>query len=562
LKGLQQGSSPWTAPKDGESDSDAPVFSRLDHIEALTAGVYDTLVIGAGINGATSAAALSHAGARTAVVDCGDFGGCTSQNSSNLIWGGIKYLENLEFGLVRRLSLQRNELMRTYPSAIQEVRFFVAVQKSSRIPPAAMWLGSWLYWFFGNCHTNPPRIFSRKQLNKEISLLRSDRLRGGLCYSDARLVDGDARFVFNLLRKAVVAGAVVANYVRVADLHFSSDGVWDVTLEDAIGGSRFHARARTLVNAGGPFADQLNELADFDSDAHHVYSKGVHLIVDKILPADRVLAIFAEDGRMFFAIPFCGKTCIGTTDTQTTNPIVEVTDSDRQFILENINRHLDLEVPLTKADILAERCGVRPLVVSERDSLNAADWHKLSRKHKVEFDRSRNLVCVFGGKFTDCLEVGREVREKIGTCGLSLTQASWYGEPGASARSDTRARVQQAKETSEQAGQLPWGRLWRIYGELTGWIADRICADPILAEIVIPVEKISRAELECIRDTESVVKFEDFLRRRTSLAQTHSDRQLATLAGIKQAGQILFGDEAEYRYNEYFSPRVAVDSKN
>ncbi|MDP7523552.1 MAG: FAD-dependent oxidoreductase [Arenicellales bacterium] len=552
----------YTDPGDGESHSDAPVLCRPDHIEALTAGVYDTLVIGAGINGAASAAALSHAGARTALVDSGDFGGFTSQNSSNLIWGGIKYLENLEFGLVRRLNLQRNELMRTYPSAVQEIRFFVAVQKASRIPLAAMWAGSWLYWFIGNCHTDRPRLLSRKQVNQKMPLLRSDQVCGGLCYSDARLVDGDARFVFNLLKKAVAAGAVATNYVKVVDLHFGSDRVWDVTLEDGIGARRFHARTRTLVNAGGPCADQLNKLAGFDSRTRHAYSKGVHLIVDKILPADRVLTILAEDGRMFFAIPFGGKTCIGTTDTRTTNPTEEVTDSDRLFILENINRHLDLDAPLTKADILAERCGVRPLVVSEGDSSDETDWLKLSRKHKVELDHSQNLVCVFGGKFTDCLEVGREVREKIRTCGLPLAQTRWYGEPDTPARSATDARVKQAKAASTEASKLPWDRLWRVYGELTGWIADRISADPTAAEIVIPAEKISRAELECIRNTESVVKFEDFVRRRTSLAQTHDSRQLAKLAGIKEAGQILFGDQAENRYSEYFSQRVAADSRD
>jgi glycerol-3-phosphate dehydrogenase len=105
-------------------------------------------------------------------------------------------------------------------------------------------------------------------------------------------------------------------------------------------------------------------------------------------------------------------------------------------------------------------------------------------------------------------------------------------------------------------------RLWRAYGARAVALVKKLANEPGAAEVILDQGAITRAELELLRDTEFVVTLEDFLRRRTLLAQTHSDRQLATLAGIRQAGQILFGDEAEYRYNEYFSPRVTVDSKN
>ena len=116
-----------------------------------------------------------------------------------------------------------------------------------------------------------------------------------------------------------------------------------------------------LINAAGAFVDKHNELTGIETEYHHLLSKGIHLIVPQISDSHRVLAFFADDERLFFAIPMANRTCIGTTDTRVVDPVTAVTDEDRDFVLSNINARLDLPAPLTRDDVIAERCGVRPL---------------------------------------------------------------------------------------------------------------------------------------------------------------------------------------------------------
>ena len=126
---------------------------RTSNIEQLAQGRYDVLVIGGGINGAVAAAALSGKGAKVALIEQRDFAGFTSQQSSNLAWGGIKYLESLDFGLVRDLCLSRNQLITNYPSRVEEIRFYSMIEKGFRFHPLFIWLGTWVYWLIGSAFT-------------------------------------------------------------------------------------------------------------------------------------------------------------------------------------------------------------------------------------------------------------------------------------------------------------------------------------------------------------------------------------------------------------------------
>jgi len=148
-----------------------------------------------------------------------------------------------------------------------------------------------------------------------------------------------------------------------------------------------------------------------------------------------VLTFFADDGRLFFVIPLGNKSCLGTTDTRVDALPAVVTPDDRRFILDNVNKRLRLAKPLTEDDIIAERCGVRPLAVDTAG--HAGDsFLTLSRKHAVEVDSSRNHVSIFGGKLTDCLNVGEEIAEVVHDLGVALPFAGvrWYGEPPAEER--------------------------------------------------------------------------------------------------------------------------------
>src|SRR6476469_9281251 len=158
---------------------------RQNNIQKLAQDTYDVLIIGGGINGAVSAAALSGKGVRTALIDKRDFAGFTSQHSSNLAWGGIKYLESYEFGLVRKLCRSRNLLLRTYPSIVQEIRFFTTIARGFRHGRLKLFLGSLLYWVLGNFFTRRPRLLSKAQINADEPIVRTDNSQGGIEYSDA-----------------------------------------------------------------------------------------------------------------------------------------------------------------------------------------------------------------------------------------------------------------------------------------------------------------------------------------------------------------------------------------
>jgi glycerol-3-phosphate dehydrogenase len=547
---------------------------RATNLAKLRRQPFDVLVVGGGINGAVSAAALAARGAKVALIEQRDFAAVTSQESSNLAWGGIKYLETWELGLVRKLCLARNRLVRAYPSTVQEIRFFTSHQRGFRHGRLKLLAGAWLYWLMGNCFTRPPRLLSKRDIEREEPIVRTDALDGGFEYSDAFLHDNDARFVWGFVRSALDRGCVAANYLESALATRSADA-WVTRARDRISGEEFEIRSSCLVNACGPYADVLNARDGVRTEHRHVFSKGIHLLVDRLTPHRRVLTFFADDGRLFFVIPMGAKTCIGTTDTRVTSPEVSVTDEDRRFVLDNINKRLRLERPLGPADIVAERCGVRPLVVeggaaitcsalrappgAERSPEPAGrDWMQLSRKHAIEIDAARKHVTIFGGKITDCLNVGEEICVRLRSLGVHLPFAArrWYGEPPEEVRDEYfhQAKLMDLDAlTGAQASEKLSTRLWRRYGREAIGLLESIRQDPRSAETIIETSEYLRCELETAARREMIVKLEDFLRRRSKIALVVRRERIEKAAGLREACRIFFGDEADARIAEYFA---------
>jgi glycerol-3-phosphate dehydrogenase len=537
------------------------VILRQSNIEKLGERVFDVLIVGGGINGAVSAAALSAQGVKVALIDRGDFAGFTSQESSNLVWGGIKYLESFEFGLVRKLCMSRNRLIRAYPSTVREIRFFATLDRTFRKGRFLLWLGCWLYFLMGNFFTRRPRLLSTHDIEREEPVVRTDGAQGGVEYSDAYLVDNDARFVWNFVRSAINNGAIVANYVESVATERSGAGTWTVTARDCIDGDLVVIRTRVLINACGPYVDAHNAISRVETRHSHVLSRGIHLIVDRITTARRVLTFFADDGRLFFVIPMGPKSCIGTTDTRENDLPPHVRPEDRRFVIENANKRLKLAQPLTEADVLAERCGVRPLVVSRGNSSEAnADWTTLSRKHEIEIDTPRRHVSIFGGKLTDCLNVGEEISAVVAGLGVALPYAGhlWYGEPPDEIRDEFfhRARLMELDlRTSPESSEPLSSRLWRRYGESALRLLEEIRADPTMAEVLISGTEYIRGELYHAAKREMITKLEDFLRRRSKIALIATKETIAEAPGLFEACRILFGDEAEAKFVEYFGER-------
>ncbi|MEH6567507.1 MAG: FAD-dependent oxidoreductase [Halioglobus sp.] len=526
---------------------------RQNNIEKLRHDTFDVLILGGGINGAVAAASLSAKGVKVALIDREDFASGSSSNSSNLAWGGIKYLESFEYMLVNKLCKSRNHLMRSYPSTVKEVRFLTTIQKGFRFPPFMIFLGTVLYWAFGRFFTRPPRYLRASSLKKQEAIIDVSNAAGGFEYSDCYLYDNDARFVFNFIRSSLNYGCIAANYVQ-SEGASRKDGMWSTTARDNIDGRTFTIRSRIIINACGAHTDQHNQLTGQVTEHRHLFSKGIHLIVDRLIDQQKILAFFASDGRLFFVIPMGPRTCIGTTDTQVESPEANVTDEDRQFVLDNVNACLSLDKPLTPGDVIAERCGVRPLALKGKNGV--ADWVKLSRKHAIDVNEGDKYLSIFGGKLTDCINVGEEVASIVTGLGISLPYPDkiWYGEP----REDVKAEfLHQAKlmnldgMTSVSSSEPLTQRLWRRYGANAMELLEAIRANPASAGLLIENAEYLRCEIEQAARREMITKLEDFLRRRSKISQVVNHEDIINAPGLKEACKILFADEAEAKLNEY-----------
>lgn len=531
---------------------------RASNIARLKERQFDVLIIGGGINGAVAAAALSGKGVKVALIDRGDFAGFTSSQSSNLAWGGIKYMESYDFKLVRKLCVSRNRLMRNYPSSVKEMRFFTVVSKGFRFPRLVLWAGTWLYWMLGNGFTRPPRLLSRREILREEPLVDVANSVGGFEYSDAYLEDNDARLTFNFIRTAMSRGCIAVNYFESLGGRRDEGGIWRINARDTVDDESFQISAKVLINAAGPFVDEHNGITGQQTEHHHVFSKGIHLIVPQLSKARRVLTFTASDGLMFFAIPMGQRTCIGTTDTRVDSPFSEVTDEDRRFVLDNINQRLQLDKPLGPEDILAERCGVRPLVI-RTDKGADRDWTQLSRKHAIDASPSHNHLSIFGGKLTDCINVGEEVCDWVERFGIDIPERGfrWYGE-SCEAREEffrQARRMDLDAYTAPESSEPLSVRLWRRYHNRALVLLEAIREDPRQAEVLIEGTEYLRCELEEAKQREMVVTLEDFLRRRSKIALVERRDTIQQAPGLMEACRILFEDQAQDRFNEYFAAR-------
>lgn len=537
---------------------------RSTLVSKIRNGSFDVLIVGGGINGAVSAAVLAGRGANVALVDRGDFGGFTSQESSNLVWGGFKYLEGYEVLLVRKLCLSRNRLVRAYPDNVKPIAFLATLDEESPYPPWLATLGSLAYWAIGGFKTHPPRLLGAKRIEELEPVVNTASARGGVEYYDAYLADNDSRFVFSFVRSALDAGAGAVNYLDFVDAEFR-DERWLVTLRDVdAGGETFTCSAHTLINAAGPLADGLNDLLGVKTDHTLVFSKGIHLIVPQITSNNRVLAFFDDTQRLFYVIPMGRRSVIGTTDTRVESPFTEVTEEDRKFLLGQINSRLDLDRPLTTHDVISERSGVRPLAVgADREVGDDVDWTKLSRKHVIETDTSRKVITIFGGKLTDCLNVGEEVADAVEALNVPLEPDthSWFGEPVKATREEffRQARLMRLDDLRPDPNLEPLSeRLWRRYGRRAFAMLDEIRNDPAMGEDIIEPADYLRVELHQAADTEMVTKLEDFLRRRSKITQVIKDEEILASPGLLEAVEILFGPRADEKLAEFLSDNDRV----
>jgi alpha-glycerophosphate oxidase/glycerol-3-phosphate dehydrogenase len=443
--------------------------------------------------------------------------------------------------------------MRSYPSTVKEIRFFTSIQKGFRFPPWFIFMGTIVYWLMGRFFTQAPRFLTANKIKSLERRINTEKVAGGFEYSDCFLHDNDARFVFNFIRSSMSYGCIAANYVQSNGSKKEGD-IWVTQASDMISNERFAIRSKVIINAAGPFVDPINEQNVQATEHHHLFSKGIHLIVDKITDSNKVLTFFADDGRLFFVIPMGPKTCIGTTDTQVEDPRARVTDEDRQFVLDNVNQLLSLDKPLTLDDVIAERCGVRPLAI--KGTGGKADWVQLSRKHAIDTNKTDNYLSIFGGKLTDCINVGDEVASLVQDLGITLPYQNykWYGEPNDTVKNEFlhRAELMNFDALTPATSSEPLSkRFWRRYGRNAINMLEKIRENPAMAELLIENSEYLRVEIEHAAEREMVTKLEDFLRRRSKISLVVRKQDILQAPGLREACVILFGEQADAKLQEY-----------
>ncbi|MCL2643942.1 MAG: FAD-dependent oxidoreductase [Betaproteobacteria bacterium] len=367
-------------------------FQNLSNGEPL-----DVLMVGGGISGAPLYRRLCGLGYRVALIDKSDFSSGTSQASGMLIWGGLLYLKNFDLLTVIRLCKARKELMKDFPDAISVLNLRYLVSPSSRRTPATVLLGLYAYWFLGG--------FALKRPTME-KLSPPDHHHPVLGYQEGMLRHSDSRFVIEQIRAHQSEHCIPINYCRLEAAEFSPDQrCWIVLLRDELTGREHSGKARIIINGAGVWTDEVNRLLAVESPYKHVFSKGVYLAFPRRTEQinAHIYPMQSEDDVLSY-VPWGPVMMWGPTETavQDLKSGLNPNREDIRFLLASANQTLSKKIG--PQDVVSIRCGIRPLVVGRDYSRNVYPL-ELSRHHRVVLNKERQAISLYGGKLTSSFMV-------------------------------------------------------------------------------------------------------------------------------------------------------------
>ncbi|MBX7230578.1 MAG: glycerol-3-phosphate dehydrogenase/oxidase [Bdellovibrionales bacterium] len=368
---------------------------------------YDLLIVGGGINGAGIARDAASRGLKVVLIEAADFASGTSSRSSKLIHGGIRYLENLEFGLVFEALSERRKLFQIAPHLVHPLRFVIPLYKGGRVGMAKMGLGMWLYDALALFDTpEGHERLSVLETQGRFPLLQESDLLGSYAYSDAYM--DDDRLVLETLRSAENFGAQLINYCRAQDAIFAQEKVIGVLVKNELENESKVIKARHIVSTVGPWTDRVAPHLVKNWQPCMRPSKGVHLTFSrKKFPLSDAVVMAAEK-RIVFAIPRHEMVIVGTTDTDFLEDPSQVTTSiaDVNYLFTVIEQYFP-HAKLKKSDVIASYSGVRPLVHDEAQSES-----KTSREHLI-LNTAQNVTFVMGGKYTTYRHIAEQAVQSI-----------------------------------------------------------------------------------------------------------------------------------------------------
>ena len=548
------------SPKSVTRSSKLGPEERSAAIEVLKSRELDILVIGGGIVGTGSALDAVTRGLSVGMVEARDWASGTSSRSSKLVHGGIRYLEQLDFGLVREALIERGLLLqRIAPHLVKPVRFLYPLTKPlyERLYIGA---GMALYDAFSYSGGRPPgvphhRHLTKKQLMRAVPSLANDAFTGGLTYYDAQV--DDARYVANLARTASFYGAHVASRVRVEGFIKVGQRVVGVQAHDLETGEKFDIRAKQVVNATGVWTDETQAMVGERGQFKVRASKGVHLVVPRDRFQSKLGLILRTEKSVLFVIPWGRHWLIGTTDTDwhldKAHPAATAADID--YILEHVNKVL--AVKLTRDDVEGVFAGLRPLLAGESDQTS-----KLSREHIVAHSVP-GLVVVAGGKWTTYRIMAKDAIDEAvaaldGNFSESITDdIALLGAEGYHAAWNKRAKIARAFDVHKVRIE----HLLNRYGVLTDELLDLIRARPELQDALPGADDYIGAEVVYAASHEGALHLEDVLARRTRISIEAWDRGVsAAPVAARLMAEVLGWDDARVdREVSNYLRRVAAE---
>ena len=489
--------------------------NRAEHLQRLQQEEFDLLVIGGGITGAGIALDAAARNLKVALLEMQDFAAGTSSRSTKLIHGGLRYLQQFEFKLVREVARERAVLHQNAPHLVVPERMLLPLFRNGQLAPWLAYVGVSLYdWLAGVKPKERMQFLSAGKTIDQEPLLDKTAVKTGILYVEYRT--DDARLTIEVVKTAAAHGALCLNYLKVQDLILVNGKVAGVAAIDLKTQKQVQVRARQVINATGPWLDEIRAKSEKVLKKRLYHTKGVHLVVPRAkLPVKQSMYFEAGAGRMIFVIPRNDMTYLGTTDTpfqeELANPVV--TEQDVAYLLNIINTVLP-DAQLQPQDICSSWAGIRPLIYEAGKSPSA-----ISRKDEIWVSES-GLISVAGGKLTAYRKMAEKVVDvslqnlsakyayrfrKSVTKHLTLCGGSFSSSNEVTEFTNRLAGKLKSNELPEQTAKY----LVQTYGKNAAVIVDMAEAKGFTKESLLEAEIIYGTEQEM------VTSLSDFLIRRT-----------------------------------------------
>ena len=509
-------------------------MNRQSCIQTIESNIeFDICIIGGGATGLGIAVDAASRGLKTILVEKNDFAKGTSSRSTKLVHGGVRYLQQGNIKLVMEALKERGMLLKNAPHLVKNQSFVIPNYKWWENPFYG--IGLKLYdWMAGSMGFGPSVMLSKEETLQLVPTLDTEGLQGGVLYHDGQF--DDARLAIHLAMTATHYGAVVINYAGVEKLLKCNGKVCGVLIKDNLKNTWYEIKAKTVINATGIFADNINRLDDPASEPLITHSQGIHLVFDKeFLPSDTAIMIpKTDDGRVLFAVPWHTKIIVGTTDTPVSKaeeePVAQPQEID--FILTHIGRYLSYDPK--KKDIKSVFAGLRPLVKSTNKITSA-----ISRDHQITISNS-DLITITGGKWTTYRRMAEDVME------LVIHKIGKINKECVTKHLHLHGYEQETKNNSPLFG----------YGSDTKFIQQLMKDNESLNTLIHPSLPYYAAEIVWAVQQEMCMTVEDALSRRTRALL------LDAKAAIEAAPNVAAIMAKEMELNETWIQQQVIDFNN